>query len=110
MHPLFRRSPRYVVMIFIMAIGMMISSMGSFASHGTNGLTGNDVDIHDVLKASDAFGHSHDSNAQHETPEPPPSVEISFTPVAESWRVLEDTRSPVKSTDIIYRPPSLRVI
>ncbi|EPG8865140.1 hypothetical protein ACRARH_13555 [Phytobacter ursingii] len=110
-------------MIFIMAIGMMISSMGSFASHGTNGLTGNDVDIHDVLKASDAFGHSHDSNAQrmghsghnaadhfHETPEPPPSVEISFTPVAESWRVLEDTRSPVKSTDIIYRPPSLRVI
>ncbi|MEH5573139.1 hypothetical protein PO590_13780 [Raoultella ornithinolytica] len=110
-------------MIFIMAIGMMISSMGSFASHGTNGLTGNDVDFHDVSMTLDAFGHSHDSDTQgighsghntadhfHETPEPPPSVEMTLAPIADSWHVLEDTRSPVKSTDIIYRPPSLLTI
>ena len=36
MYPMFKRSPRYVLMIVIMAIGMMMSSMVTFASHGTN--------------------------------------------------------------------------
>ena len=48
MYPMFKRSPRYVLMIVIMAIGMMMSSMVTFASHGTNGLTGYEMNLHDA--------------------------------------------------------------
>lgn len=34
MYLMFKRSPRYVLMIVIIAVGMMMSSMGTFASHG----------------------------------------------------------------------------
>ncbi|HFV6142460.1 TPA: hypothetical protein ACH9V4_004459 [Escherichia coli] len=42
---MFKRSPRYILMIVIMAVGMMMSSMGTFASHGTNGLTGYEMNL-----------------------------------------------------------------
>ncbi|HFS6861197.1 TPA: hypothetical protein ACH1JJ_005316, partial [Klebsiella pneumoniae] len=54
-------------------------------------------------------GH-HQTDHFHETPEQPPSVEISLSPVTDRWLPLADLRSPVKATDIIYRPPSIRQI
>ncbi|WP_431309746.1 hypothetical protein [Klebsiella pneumoniae] len=121
--PMFKRSPRYVLMIVIMAIGMMMSSMVTFASHGTNGLTGYEMNLHDAEVTMSMQDHSHDSDIPqsghaghhqtdhfHETPEQPPSVEISLSPVTDRWLPLADLRSPVKATDIIYRPPSIRQI
>ena len=48
MYLMFKRSPRYILMIVIMAVGMMMSSMGTYASHGTNGLTGYEMNLHDA--------------------------------------------------------------
>ena len=123
MYLMFKRSPRYILMIVIMAVGMMISSMGTFASHGTNGLTGYEMNLHDAEVTMSMQDHSHDSDIPqsghaghhqtdhfHETPEQPPSVEISLSPVTDRWLPLADLRSPVKATDIIYRPPSIRQI
>lgn len=123
MYPMFKRSPRYVLMIVIMAIGMMMSSMVTFASHGTNGLTGYEMNLHDAEVTMSMQDHSHDSDIPqsghaghhqtdhfHETPEQPPSVGISLSPVTDRWLPLADLRSPVKATDIIYRPPSIRQI
>ncbi|MGF8424027.1 hypothetical protein AAGO62_29625 [Klebsiella pneumoniae] len=94
MYPMFKRSPRYVLMIVIMAIGMMMSSMVTFASHGTNGLTGYEMNLHDAEVTMSMQDHS----------------EISLSPVTDRWLPLADLRSPVKATDIIYRPPSIRQI
>jgi hypothetical protein len=90
MYPMFKRSPRYVLMIVIMAIGMMMSSMVTFASHGTNGLTGYEMNLHDAEVTMSMQDHSHDSDILSsatqaiirqihfmKTPEQPPSVEIS---------------------------------
>ncbi|MCB5219641.1 hypothetical protein LHV26_20665 [Providencia stuartii] len=123
MYLMFKRSPRYILMIVIMAVGMMMSSMGTFASHGTNGLTGYEMNLHDAEVTMTVQDHSHDSDIPqsghaghhqtdhfHETPQQPPSVEISLSPVADRWLPLADLRSPVKATDIIYRPPSTRQI
>nr|WP_259657369.1 hypothetical protein [Escherichia coli] len=59
---MFKRSPRYVLMIVIMAFGMMMSSMGTFASHGTNGLTGYEMNLHDAEVTMTMQDHSHDSD------------------------------------------------
>ncbi|VDA01332.1 hypothetical protein BANRA_05530 [Klebsiella pneumoniae] len=58
MYPMFKRSPRYVLMIVIMAIGMMMSSMVTFASHGTNGLTGYEMNLHDAEVTMSMQDHS----------------------------------------------------
>ena len=90
MYLMFKRSPRYILMIVIMAVGMMMSSMGTFASHGTNGLTGYEMNLHDAEVTMTVQDHSHDSDIPqsghaghhqtdhfHETPQQPPSVEIT---------------------------------
>ncbi|CNI20668.1 Uncharacterised protein [Yersinia massiliensis] len=123
MYLIFKRSPHYFLMIVIMTVGMMISSMGTFASHGTNGLTGYEMSLHDAEINVTMQEHFHDSDIRqsghaghhqadhfHETPEQPPSVETSLSPVADRWLLLFDHRSPIRATDIIYRPPSSRQI
>ena len=62
MYLMFKRSPRYILMIVIMAVGMMMSSMGTFASHGTNGLTGYEMNLHDAEVTMTVQDHSHDSD------------------------------------------------
>ncbi|MCA7014375.1 hypothetical protein LF934_17215 [Dickeya dadantii] len=123
MYPMFKHSSRYVLMIIIMAFGMMFSSMGTFASHGTNGLVGSETNYHTTGFSPYASGHSHDTDVFpsgssghnsadhfHETPEQLPTVEIPLTPVADGWQLYPEPRTPVKTTDIIYRPPSTREI
>jgi hypothetical protein len=58
MYLMFKRSPRYILMIVIMAVGMMMSSMGTFASHGTNGLTGYEMNLHDAEVTMTVQDHS----------------------------------------------------
>jgi D-serine deaminase-like pyridoxal phosphate-dependent protein len=58
MYLMFKRSSRYVLMIVIMAVGMMMSSMGTFASHGTNGLTGYEMNLHDAEVTMTMQDHS----------------------------------------------------
>jgi hypothetical protein len=62
MYLMFKRSPCYILMIVIMAVGMMMSSMGTFASHGTNGLTGYEMNLHDAEVTMTVQDHSHDSD------------------------------------------------
>ncbi|VTM52610.1 Uncharacterised protein [Klebsiella quasipneumoniae] len=122
MYPMFKRSPRYVLMIVIMAIGMMMSSMVTFASHGTNGLTGYEMNLHDAEVTMSMQDHSHDSDIPqsghaghhqtdhfHETPEQPPSVEISLSPVTDRWLPLADLRSRLRPrTSFTVLPASAR--
>ncbi|HAS0917609.1 TPA: HupE/UreJ family protein [Enterobacter asburiae] len=71
-----------------------------------------DIGLYVSLFAIPQSGHAghHQTDHFHETPEQPPSVEISLSPVTDRWLPLADLRSPVKATDIIYRPPSIRQI
>lgn len=113
-----KRPLRMIVMLCIMAFGMFFSSMGSFASHGSNAITQSEVTWDQADNVQSVYMHAHDSDGIqrghsghhaadhfHETPERPPVIEIDIPHVADSWGNRTAVITPYKRAESRYRPP-----